>query len=99
MVGKNEDVNGERCKRVGEILSLGNWENCNSTYECEKLEGGINLEIVRKYMRFGTCQHLLESFKMYNEPGIQEVLRKTEVHIAVTSLRKENKIREHILVS
>lgn len=50
-------------------------------------------------MRFGTCQHLLESFKLYNEPGIQEVLRKTEVHVAVTSLRKENKIREHILVS
>ena len=100
LVDKNEDVKGERCKRVWEVLSLGNWENCDRTYECGKLEGGINLEIgVRKHMRFGTCQHLLESFKMFNEPGIQEVLRKTKVQIAVTSLRKENKIREHILVS
>ena len=89
LVGKNEDVKGERCKRVGEVLSLGNWDNCDSTYKCGKLEGGINLEIgVRKYMRFGTCQHLLESFKMYNEPGIQEVLRKTEVQIAVIFPKK-----------
>lgn len=45
--------------RRGKVLSLGNWENCESTCESGKLEGGINLETgVKKYMRFGTCLNL-----------------------------------------